>query len=141
MTRDDALAALQRHQSAALSDLTAATDAMDGDRDAFLARQPAMRARMSAILGAYQAFKHDGVFDPGIASVDPERSADARAMKVACIAASETFRRHMSEWPPTRIAAEWPSYKAAARLTANQLRRHIQNEAEGVRGLIERYGV
>lgn len=60
-------------------------------------------------------------------------------MKIACISAGEVFRVHMSRWEPDRIAADWTGYRAAARLTANQLRRHVRTEAEGIADLIAAY--
>lgn len=140
MPSEHILEELQRHVAAALGVLSHAVDRLAGDRAAFLADQPAMRVRMGEALGAYRHFKHARVFDPGIASGDPARAAAARAVKVACIGADETFRGHMRDWPRERIEREWDAYRVAARLTANSLSRHIRNEGEAIEALIRRYG-
>lgn len=140
MERDIVLADLQRHVAASLAVLARGVTYLEGDREAFLAAQPALRVQMGEALGAYQAFKHGRVFDPGIASGNDERATAAREMKISCIQAGETFRGHMGDWPRERIENDWASYKVAARLTANILRRHIQNESHDVAALIERYG-
>jgi hypothetical protein len=140
MDRQDALDELQRHVAASLAVLSRGVTQLEGDRDAFLAAQPALRAEMGEALGAYQAFKHGKVFDPGIASGDAARVVAAREMKIACIKAGETFRGHMSDWPRERIEREWSNYRVASRLTANSLSRHIRDESDGVAALIRRFG-
>ena len=94
---------------------------------------------MAEALGGYQRFKHERIFDPAIASGDRQRAVLARHMKVACISAGEVFRVHMGKWDADRIAADWRNYQIAARLTANQLRRHIMTEAEGIADLLAAY--
>ena len=140
MTRSIDQAALRHHQEAALSVLSRGVACLEDGQAAVLAASPRLRQELADVLGAYQQFKHERVFDPAIASGDEQRSVLARHMKVGCIAAGEVFRAHMGRWSADDIAADWPRYKVAARLTANQLRRHIQNEGEGIAELIAAYG-
>ncbi len=140
MDKDHSTEALARHQDAALRLLAQGADALSQGQAVLLDHSPGLRGELMKVLGAYQVFKHDMIFDPAIASGDAERAALAREMKVHCIAAGEVFRTHMQQWTPTRIAAEWDSYKAAARLTLNQLHRHIAAERTGIAELLHRYG-
>lgn len=141
MTREEALDRLGEYRAAALAVLSRGTTVLGEGRDALLAQQAELRAALMAALGRYQAFKHEAIFDPAIASPDPDRQAAARVMKAACIGAGETYRAHMQRWSAEAMSQDWPGYAAAARLTANRLRRHIADEAEDVRALIARYGV
>lgn len=132
---------LRRRQEAALGVLGRGAATLEDGPEAVLAASPALRAELAAALGGYQRFKHERIFDPAIASGDDQRAALARHMKVACIAAGEVFRTHQDRWTRDRIAGDWNNYKAAARLTINQLRRHVASESEGIAELIETYGV
>ena len=131
---------LRRHQEAAIGVLTRAVDCLDQGPAAVLAASAELRREFDEILGAYQIFKHERVFDPAIGSGDEHRAALARHMKVGCIAAGEVFRAYMSRWTVDQIASDWVHYRPAARLTVNQLRRHIVAEREGIVELIETYG-
>ena len=130
---------LHRHQERALAVLARGTACIERGPDALLAADAEMRAELGTVLNGYQRFKHERIFDPAIASDDPERAMLARHMKVACISAGEVFRVHLMSWNPARIAAEWPDYTVAARLTTNQLHRHIRTEAEGIADLLTAY--
>jgi hypothetical protein len=131
--------ALQRHQQTALTILSRCITALDQGPQAVLAASETLRRDLGEALGAYQQFKHQRIFDPAIESGDDVRATLGRHMKVSCIAAGEVFRAHMRQWTPERIENEWSSYQASARLTANQLRRHIVSEGEGIADLIATY--
>ncbi|GGB36417.1 hypothetical protein GCM10011380_27280 [Sphingomonas metalli] len=130
----DALYAFQHQAHAILSE---GSTVLEGKGDDALAVLPQMRARLGEVLGAYQVFKHERVFDPAVATGDPECTKLGRSMKVECIAAGEAFRSHGQQWKPERIAEDWPNYRVAARLTLNALRRHLDNEREGIERLID----
>ena len=132
--------ALRRYQEAALAILARGSATLEHGPEAVLAAAAGLRTELSAALGGYQRFKHQRIFDPAIASGDEHRAALARHMKIACIAAGEMFRSHMSRWTPDRIVAEWDRYRPAARLTANQLRRHVMTESESITEMLEAYG-
>ena len=140
MDKDHSIDALRRHQDAALRLLAQGADVLAQGQEALLENSAGLRRELMQVLGAYQVFKHDVIFDPAIASGDAERAGLAREMKVHCIAAGEVFRAHMMQWTPARIAADWADYKAAARLTLNQLHRHIDVERTGIAELLNRYG-
>ena len=130
---------LHRHQSRALTILARAVASFEEGPRALLVASAGIRAELGEALGGYQRFKHEHIFDPAIASGDEQRVVLARHMKVACISAGEVFRVHMATWSPERIAADWTNYAVAARLTVNQLRRHIRTEAEGIADLLTAY--
>ena len=132
---------LRRHQGSALEVLSRGVRCLEGGKAELLASSDELRQQMGEALGAYQVFKHEMIFDPAIASADPERVALARRMKVACIRAGEVFRAHMGRWSAEQINTDWENYRPAARLTVKQLRRHISSEGEGIQVLISRYGV
>jgi hypothetical protein len=140
MDRTELLDRLREHQAAALAALERGVSAIERGPDVVQAEAPALRREMVAVLSAYQQFKHEHVFDPAIASGDPLRAALARAMKVTCIAGGEVYRAHVQRWRPDQITTDWPSFRAASRLTNNQLRRQIVGEGEGIVELIETYG-
>ena len=137
MEQDDLTAALQQHQRAAHVLLRQGADAVSAGVGPTLSALPALRAELAAVLNAYQTFKHEGIFDPAVASGDPERLALGRAMKIECIAAGEVFRSHLSRWKEADIGADWKNYTTAMRLAAGQLRRHIDNERDGILRLID----
>jgi len=140
MDKDRSLDTLARHQDAALRLLAQGAEVLAQGQEVLQDRSTGLRSDLMQVLGAYQVFKHDVIFDPAIASGDAERAGLAREMKVHCIAAGEVFRAHLQQWTPARIAADWESYHAAARLTLNQLHRHIAAERAGIAELLHRYG-
>jgi hypothetical protein len=139
MDQQQLIAQLARHQEASLAVLADGVEAIETGQAAVLARSAELRARLAEALGGYQHFKHAHIFDPAIASDDPERVALARRMKVECIGAGEVFRQHMSRWSRESIETDWANYRPVARLTANQLRRHIMAERDGILQLIRAY--
>ena len=132
-------AELRRLQEASLGVLARGVERLAEGREAMLAANAGLREEMNDVLFSYQRFKHERIFDPAITSGDPERAAWARHMKVICISAGEVFRTHMIKWNHDRIAADWDGYRVASRLTANQLRRHMMTEAEGIAELLAAY--
>jgi hypothetical protein len=137
MEQTDLTAALVQHQRAAHVLLKQGAEAVSAGVAPTLAALPALRAEMAGVLNAYQTFKHDGIFNPAVASGDAERTTLGRAMKIECIAAGEVFRTHLSRWKAADIGADWDNYVIAMRLAAGQLRRHIDNERAGILRLIE----
>lgn len=140
MDKDRSLDTLAQHQGAALRLLAQGAEVLAQGQEVLQDRSTGLRSELMQVLGAYQVFKHDVIFDPAIASGDAERAGLAREMKVHCIAAGEVFRTHLQRWTPARIAADWEGYHAAARLTLNQLHRHIAAERAGIAELLHRYG-
>jgi hypothetical protein len=128
MEHIDSKAALREHQQAAHVLLKQGAQAVSAGLGPTLAALPALRAEMASRLNAYQVFKHDGIFNPAVASGDRERGALSHAMKIECIAAGEVFRSHLSRWKEADIGADWDGYKVAMRLAAGQLIRHIDKE-------------
>ncbi len=139
MDKDRSIDALRLHQDAALRLLAQGAEVLAQGQEALLEHSAGLRRELMQVLGAYQVFKHDVIFDHAIASGDAEREALARDMKVHCIAAGEVFRVHMMQWTPVRIAEKWSDYRVAARLTLNQLHRHIAAERAGIADLLNRY--
>jgi hypothetical protein len=139
MDQDARLAALHDHQQAAFAILAEGAEVIERGPDAVIVAGIGLRQRLAAVLGAYQQFKHREIFDPAIASGDPERTALARAMKAECIGAGEVFRAHLGRWTADAVRGDWANYKVAARLTINGLRRHIAAEREGIPRLILAY--
>jgi predicted membrane metal-binding protein len=131
---------LQHHLDAVMPLLARKAAMLDRGQAAMLAESADLRAQLQAVLGAYQVFKHDIIFDPAIRSNDAERTMLAREMKVNCIAAGEAFRRHVRQWTPEQIGQDWAGYVVAARLTLEQLHRHIDAERSGITELLRRYG-
>ncbi len=131
---------LHHHLNAVLPLLARKAAGLDRGQAAVLAECVDLRVRMRAALGAYQAFKHEVIFDPAVRSNDVERAMLAREMKVNCIAAGEAFRRHIKQWPPEQIEQDLARYEGAARLTLNQLHKHIDAERSGITELLRRYG-
>jgi hypothetical protein len=140
MEHDRLADSLRQHQEVALRLLAEGADALAQGPAVVLEHSAGLRQELRQVLSAYQVFKHDIIFDPAIASGDPERASLAREMKVHCIAAGEVFRAHMMQWTPARIVDDWADYKAATRLTLNQLHRHIDAERAGIGELLDRYG-
>jgi hypothetical protein len=94
---------------------------------------------MATVLGDYQVFKHERIFNPALTHADPELAGLAREMKVECIAAGETFRAHLQGWRVEDIRGAWTNYQATARLTINQPRRH-RSGGGGNNGVVDRPG-
>ena len=140
MEQTDRRAALQEHQRAAQLSLKKGVDAVRGGVGPTLAALPQRRAELAMVLNAYQAFKHDEIFNPAVTSGDPERASLGRAMKVQCIVAGEVFRSSLGHWKETDIVGSWANYKIVMRLAAGQLMRHIDNEREGILRLIDLAG-
>ncbi len=130
------LAALNDHQNRALDVLARSCACVAEGPDAVEARSATLRAEMATVLSDYQVFKHERIFNPALTHADPGLAGLAREMKVECIAAGETFRAHLQGWRVEDIRGAWTNYQAAARLTINQPRRHIDREAEGITVLL-----
>ena len=136
----DDLTELRRHQEAALGVLARGVEKLEKGQAVMLAEAPVLREEMLAVLFGHQRFKHDRIYNPAIASGDEHRIALARHMKANCIAQGELLNGHMRRWTPDAIAADWPAYRIASRLTANQLRRHILSEGQSIEDLVAAYG-
>ena len=136
MAESDLTPELRDHQNRALDVLRRGAACVEAGPDAVAASLVPLRAEMADALQRYQVFKHERIFDPAVASGNKTRSDLARAMKVECVAAGETFRAHQKRWRDSDVAADWATYKPAVRLTINQLRRHITRERDGIDALI-----
>ncbi|MFS0771796.1 hypothetical protein [Sphingomonas sp. 1P08PE] len=129
MDSNEPLDRLHDHQRRALDILARGAAALDAGLDR---ERTDLRAEMADVLRDYQIFKHEEVFDPAVSSGSAERAMLGRAMKIECIAAGEAFRTHSMRWKDEAIVADPANYRAAARLTLNALRRHIEREGEGI---------
>ena len=138
--RNSLIDTLHHHLDAVFPLLARKAAVLDRGQAAVLAEYADLRAQLQSVLGAYQVFKHDVIFDPAIRSNDSERVALAREMKVNCIAAGEVFRRHVMQWTPAHIQEDWAGYEVAARSTLDQIHRHIDAERSGITELLRRYG-
>ncbi|MBJ6122468.1 hypothetical protein [Sphingomonas mollis] len=136
MEQSSLLDRLHRHQRLAQDILTRGAACIDGGPDIALPAIAGLRAEMGQVLRDYQIFKHEEIFDPAVTSGSPDRIERARAMKIECIGAGESFRTHLVYWQHRDVTAEWEAYKASARLTINQLKRHIGKEEEGITALL-----
>lgn len=134
---EKALDKLHDHQRHVIDMLTRVSACLDAGADVAGERMPALMSALTDMLRAYQIFKHEGVFDPAVASGSEERTRLGRGMKVECIAAGETFRMYQQQWKAADIAGNWASYRAASRLTLNALRRHVEQEGEGIEQLLK----
>ena len=92
MTRDQKLDQLRRHQDAATDILTRGVACLEDGPDRLLASAPGLRAELSDTLGAYQSFKHAEVFDPALASDDPERRAAHQGSRPSVKSGSSSAR-------------------------------------------------
>ncbi|MDP1025707.1 hypothetical protein Q5H91_00635 [Sphingomonas sp. KR1UV-12] len=133
MSIDDPFTRLHEHQRRALNVLTRVSEAIDAERDQ---ASIDLRAEMAVVLRDYQIFKHEDVFDPAISSGSAERVDLGRKMKIECIGAGEAVRSHLQRWKEGAVAADPATYRAAAHLTLNALRRHIAREEEGITRLL-----
>jgi serine/threonine protein kinase HipA of HipAB toxin-antitoxin module len=127
---------LRVYQRRAFDLVDRANAILDEGKEAALIALPSLRGEIVEVLQAYQVFKHERIFDPAVLAGGDERTRLGRAMKIECIAAGETFRRHMTQWKDDDIARDWDNYRAAARLTLNALRRHLENERDGIETLL-----
>jgi hypothetical protein len=132
MTASIDLDALCGHQELDLGILTRGVAALEQGPAATVAAASRLPKELGDALRAYQIFKHERIFDPTIASGDEQRAQMRRHMKIACISAGEVFRAHLGRWDMAAIVADWARYKPPARLTANQLHRHIRTESDGI---------
>ncbi len=82
MDKDRSIDALRRHQDAALRLLAQGVEIFANGQEVPFENLTGLRWELVQVLGAYQVFKHDVIFDPAIASGDAERGALAREMKV-----------------------------------------------------------
>ncbi len=133
---ENALNQLHDHQRHVIDLVTRVAACLEAGPEVAAERMPALMAALTDMLRAYQIFKHEGVFDPAVASGSAERARLGRAMKVECIAAGETFRMHLLQYKTANLADDWASYRTASRLTLNALRRHVEREGEGIEQLL-----
>lgn len=136
MNKLDAFARLQQHQLLVLDVLARAGTCIASGPDAVIAEAPAIRAELAAVLRAYELFKHEHIFDPAIASGHAARAELAHAMKVGCVAAGEILATHMRTWQDRNIRAEWHSYRPSVSMAIIKLRRHVNDEAQGIATLL-----
>ncbi len=92
------------------------------------AAMAAVRRDLGKTLSAYQLLKHDGIFNPAIASGDPARVDTAREMKVACIAAGEEFRQYVGVWTGIAGHDRWAEYRLSTLNLVKRLREHLDSE-------------
>lgn len=65
--------ALRRHQEAALAVLARGVACLNDGPEAMLSANADLRGELAHVLGGYQRFKHERIFDPAIASGDRHR--------------------------------------------------------------------
>lgn len=117
------------HQAHALASISLAKSLIETPYDGY--DGPAMadvRQALTATLTAYQVLKHEGIFDPAIASGEPVRADRARDMKVACIAAGEEYRRYLTSWSTAEGHDSWAEYRLSTLTLIKHLRTHLASE-------------
>ena len=132
-----ALHQLDSHQRQILSHIDAALPLLQLPPDQAQHPLAVARWQMVRMLHAYQIFKHIEIFDPAIRSGSPDHARAATRMKAECIAAGDSFRRHVQQWSATSIADSWDSYRPAMLAMAEELRRHIVRERRSVEMLLD----
>lgn len=86
------------------------------------------RARVHALLGRYQRFKHASIFDPVIKEGDTARSATARALKCECLFMGETFGAYFDRWQHIDVSGDWQTYRDEMIAMSETLMRHLEVE-------------
>jgi hypothetical protein len=129
-------AGLQQHQHHVYRLLENGTTVLNAGSPPTLSVLLALRMEIAAALNAYQALKHNNIFDPAVASGSAQRATLGRAMKVECIVAGELFHNHLRRWNEANIQASWDDHIIALGLVLEQLRHHIEQERNGIRRLM-----
>lgn len=106
------------------------------DRRAAAATLTRDRARIVALLGDYQRFKHIRVFDPVIAEGHGRRCATARLLKCECVLMGDSFAAYVSRWQHADLAAEWPAYRRDMMTITEQLLDHLRVEQAAIASLL-----
>lgn len=125
---EDVLARIDAHQHAIRNLITAARLHPDRPPGEATPDLLTLRTRMLTAMRAYQAFKHEAVFDPAIAAAHPLRAVTARRLKTSCVMASEAYRLHTTRWPAPRIADEWEDYAQAMDAVCTAIETHLVQE-------------
>lgn len=94
------------------------------------------RARIFALLGDYQRFKHGRVFDPVIAEGHGRRCATARLLKCECVLMGDSFAAYVSRWQHADLAADWPAYRRDMMTITEQLLDHLRVEQAAIAALL-----
>lgn len=87
-------------------------------------------------LRAFQLFKHTHLFDPLIAAGPPMRRLQATELKRRCLAMGDLYAVHVRRWTLSAAADDWPAYRRDADAMARRIRRHLADEAGGIRLLL-----
>lgn len=87
------------------------------------------RSAMAMLMASYQLFVHREVFEPMLASGVAADVAQARSMKIECIALAADFIAYAKHWSAQDIQSQWSLYVPQARCMVRRIRDH----ARGVR--------
>lgn len=124
------------HQTRALATISLAKSLIETPYDRYDAAAMAqVRRDLSSTLSAYQVLKHEGIFNPAIASGDDGRASQARQMKIACIAAGEEFRHYLTTWAQAEGHARWAEYRLSTLNMVKRLRDHLETERDALDAL------
>ena len=96
----------------------------------------AARWALTRLLTGYQMFKHQRIFDPLVRHGSLEDAHVAREMKIACVAAGETFRAYLARWTASGIEGREMEYRRDAKGMMALLERHILHERRGIEALL-----
>jgi len=86
------------------------------------------RWELTRVLGAYQMFKHNELFDPIIRNGPPDKARLAVQMKAECIALGAEYRAHVARCANLDIPAHWDSYRPAVLRLLMRIKAHIARE-------------
>ncbi len=95
-----------------------------------------VRRELIGALREYQAFKHERLFDPAIASDSLSLAEAGRRLKADCIGGGEAFHRYLRQWSDKDLMVEWPAFKLATTEVGRKLRDQIAVEGAQIRSLL-----
>lgn len=130
------LAQLYDHQTAVKAAM-AETHAMLAKERVDPQDTAAARWALTRLLTGYQMFKHQRIFDPISRGGAPDDARAAREMKIACVAAGETFRAYLGRWTASGIEGREIEYCRDAKGMMGLLDRHILTERRGIEALLK----
>jgi hypothetical protein len=128
MKTADALAEVRRHQSLIRDEIVLATRLADQDPGNWSDTLAQSRWRMFRLLRAYQLFKHNEIYDPTLQATNPDRVAQARALKLSCIATGERYQEYVGQWPADAMIRDAQGYRRALKEQATGLERQMSEE-------------
>lgn len=80
------------------------------------------------ILGRYQLFKHQELFDPIIDDGPPDKARLAQQMKAECMMLSKEYQAHVAHSANLDISAQWGSHREGVIRLLARINAHIRRE-------------